>query len=86
VLLVPQAMAKLTNPHRPSDNAIGQPPHTVTPVLGNRALDGHPSNRDRWSLPTWTVYTSTLLRRGYGLMVVRDGKLQVGPSQWDSGD
>jgi hypothetical protein len=85
VLLVPQACATLTNPHRP-DNAIGKPPVALGGVLGSRAMDGHPASAGRWSLPTWETYTSTLLRRGYGLMVVRDGKLAVGPSIWDSGD
>lgn len=86
VLLVPQACAELVNPHRPNDNAIGKPPHELTHVLGSRAVDGAPMSKERWSLPTWEVMTSTLLRRGYGLMVVRDGRLQVGPAMWDSGD
>jgi hypothetical protein len=86
VLLVPQACSELTNPHRPNDNAIGKYPHELTNVLGSRALDGAPQGKDRWTLPTWETYTSTLLQRGYGTMVVRDGKLQVGPSLWDSGD
>jgi hypothetical protein len=86
VLLVPQSLANFTNPHRPDRHAIGKPPHEVVPVLGARATDGHPASKDRWSLPTWETYTSTLLRRGYGVMVVRDGKLAVGPSIWDSGD
>jgi hypothetical protein len=86
VLLVPQAAAHLTNPHRPDDNAIGKAPHSVTPVLGARALDGAPASKERWTLPTWMPYTATLLRKGYGLMLVRNGLLVVGPSLWDSGD
>lgn len=83
VLLVPQTYANLTNPH--VANAIGKPPHEVKPVLGDRATDGDKAGKG-FSLPTWVTYTSTLVRKGYGVMVVRDGKLDEGPSDWDTGD
>ena len=84
VLLVPQAHEYLMNPHRLDVNAIGQPPLAVTPVAGDRALD---ASRGRLGvLPSWETFTSTLVRQGYGVMVVRDSKLEVGPAYWDSGD
>lgn len=74
VLLVPQASAWLMNPHD-ARNVVGQPTSSVDALVG-----------ERWEQPSWTTYTSTLLRKGFGLLVVREGVLAEGPTWWDSGD
>jgi hypothetical protein len=83
VLLVPQVSADLMNPHVP--NLIGKHPHVVSEVKGSRALDFKHSLKTSW-WPEWTTFTSTLVRKGFGVMVVRDGRLEAGPSDFDSGD
>ena len=81
VLVIPQVWSVLTNPHLPDANAIGKDPEVVHAV-GAR----HGDERDDPARPRWETFTSTLLRTGYGVMVVREGVLLEGPSQWDSGD
>ena len=73
VLVVPQAYAYYTNTHD-ERNIIGLPAEPIYP---------DPTD-DRQ--PHWDIFTSTLMRKGIGVMVVRNGQLQVGPEMWDSGD
>jgi len=75
VMLVPQAHAYLANEHDERN------------VIGIRATaPDAPDTETPDHIPHWTLVTSTLLRKGFGVLVVREGQLQVGPSDWDSGD
>lgn len=76
VLLVPQAFFYLMSPSHP-DNVIGGEATNVPTEPDTKTPD---------RIPHWTRYTSTLLRKGFGVLVVRDSKLHQGPSDWDSGD
>ena len=82
VLVIPQVWSILTNPHMPDANAIGKDPGIVYAV-GQRHSDHRDDDAAR---PRWETFTSTLLRTGVGVMVVREGVLLEGPARWDSGD
>lgn len=74
VFAVPQCASHLLSVH--GDSLVGQPLAAVEPYLG-------PPHR----CPHWHQYHP---RRdpqwGTGLLVVRDGVLRRGPTNWDSSD
>ncbi len=73
VLVVPQSWSHLMRlSHR--GHVIGQP---------EDVLDAFP---ERYGFPYWANHTIGMPGWGYGLLVVRNGKLALGPSQWDSSD
>lgn len=74
-MLVPQAFWYLMTPDHPN-----------TVIGGQADVPTEPDTKTPDRIPHWTRYTSTLLRKGFGVLVVRDGKLAAGPSDWDSGD
>lgn len=73
VLVVPQSWSHLMNLGH-HGNIVGK---------SEDVLDAYP---ERYGFPYWTNYTAGMPGWSYGLMVVRDGKLALGPSQWDSSD
>lgn len=73
VLVVPQSWQHLMNPGH-AGHVIGQ---------GEDVLDDFPV---RYGFPYWANYTAGMPGWSYGLMVVREGKLALGPTDWDSTD
>jgi hypothetical protein len=75
VLVVPQGWSHLCNAQDPG-NVLGEPPDAVSETL-----------QPGYGFPWWAVYDQALVvSLGYGLMLVREGKLVRGPTNWDSGD
>lgn len=74
VLVVRQSWAHLMNPgHR--GHAIGQP---------EDVFDELPDDKSQF--PYWDNFTTDMPGWGYGLMLVRDGKLVLGPENFDTSD
>ena len=76
VLIVPQAFHYLINPGHPL-TAVGASPQDYQAFEDSSVI----------SQPHWEVWSPhSYIRKGYGTLVIRDGKLALGPSDLDSGD